>query len=138
MGQLSEHISMKEYACRCCGALPPNFDKELLYDTLFNIFEDIRRRWGKPIVITSGYRCPDHPESKREPHSAHIFGLALDLQCGSAAEAKRMFNLIDGYYPSLRIGYARYQKQKKNIIHIDIAFEIEPQFRLEHKKRARW
>jgi len=138
MNQLTEHVSMKEYACKHCGKVPPEFDTNPLYGMLFDIFEDIRRRWGKPIVINSGYRCPEHPETKKKPYSVHVFGLALDLGCKSAAEAKRMYQIINDNYPALRIGYKQYKKEGTNIIHIDIGFHINPKLLPEYTQGARW
>lgn len=35
--------------------------------------------FGKPITVTSGYRSPSHPESRKNPGSAHTKGYALDF-----------------------------------------------------------
>jgi hypothetical protein len=63
---ISDHISLKEYECSCCHQLPPALrggDIPTCYEWFFEDFEDIRREYGKPIPIGSGYRCPAHNQA---------------------------------------------------------------------------
>lgn len=56
--------------------------------------EKIRGILGKPLVITSGYRCPTiNQQVGGAPNSYHVKGMAADLQL-SKAEQKRV-KLID-------------------------------------------
>jgi uncharacterized protein YcbK (DUF882 family) len=54
MGDLSPHFSRIELECHHCGAMP------WTHDTLLNL-EGLRVAYGRPMKISSGYRCPDHP-----------------------------------------------------------------------------
>lgn len=48
-----------------------------------NVLEPLRQWYGKPIRISSGYRCPQlnaHPEVKGSPNSQHMLGEAADLR----------------------------------------------------------
>ncbi len=42
--------------------------------------DDIRELTGEPIMISSGYRCPEHNvEAKGTPDSQHLKGTACDF-----------------------------------------------------------
>ena len=49
-----------EFACRCCGGL--KIEQELV-----KALDQLRGDFGKPIIITSGYRC--------ERHNANVGGV---------------------------------------------------------------
>jgi uncharacterized protein YcbK (DUF882 family) len=63
-----------EFACRCgCGEvkMDPKFMDWLQY---------LRTTHGKAMVITSGYRCPEHPvEKKKTKPGSHTAGKAVDV-----------------------------------------------------------
>ena len=121
MMNISRYLLRSEYECACCGELPPDFDI-YPYEEFFDVFDNIRDEWGKPIYINSGYRCPVHNASlpRSSPISAHMWGLALDLDCKDDDEVEELFNHIVGMYPELRIG------KYSTFIHIDQAFKIYP------------
>lgn len=70
---LSQHFTRGEFLCKHCGA---HGIKQELIDAL----EALRRMVQRPIVVTSGYRCPKHPveKSKSKP-GYHAQGLAADI-----------------------------------------------------------
>jgi len=132
---LSKFLLKSEYTCRCCDSLPPDFDF-YPYEEFFDIFDDIREEWGKPIIINSGYRCPEHNSAVGgSPLSAHCFGLALDCDCEDDIEVEKLFDHIDSMYPVLRIG--KY-KGKKTFVHIDVGYEISPRPSLNFVEGKRW
>ena len=58
MGDISEHFSAREFSCpcfRCFGKERGRPSKKLLA-----VLEGLRALIGRPIHITSGYRCPQH------------------------------------------------------------------------------
>ena len=74
MGDLSQHFSRKEFACRCCGRLE-------LDSRLVEGLEALRALAGVPVVINAGYRCPRHnQEVGGVPDSEHTRGLAADIR----------------------------------------------------------
>lgn len=81
MGDLSEHFSLSEFRCKCgCGQV-------IVVPALIELLEYVREFSGFPIIITSGYRCPDHNAAVGgEPSSAHLTGEAADIAVHSDTE----------------------------------------------------
>ena len=51
-----------ELVCSCCGR--PNLNPE--FEELMKDVQKLREWYGKPMIITSAYRCVDHPiEAKK-------------------------------------------------------------------------
>jgi len=71
---LTEHFKASELQCSCCGQLV--IDRQLVYG-----LEVLRRLLGKPIIITSAYRCMAHNAAVGGvPNSQHVLGKAADIQ----------------------------------------------------------
>lgn len=54
-----------------------------LLNLIFYVLQPLRDRLGKPIIVTSGYRCPRlnaHPSIKGAVNSNHILGRAADIR----------------------------------------------------------
>ena len=59
-----------------------------------NILDPLRERYGKPITVNSGYRCPELNKAVGgSKTSQHMKGLAADITAGSPAKNKILFNL---------------------------------------------
>lgn len=57
--------------------------KELMDSALYTLerLDDIREKYGKPIIITSGYRCPLlNKKVGGKPNSQHLKAEAADLK----------------------------------------------------------
>ena len=136
---LSKYLFDYEYRCRCCDQYPPSFDREdqaFPYQVLFDCFDGIRESWGGPIHVLSGYRCPVHNAFVGgSVLSAHMFGLALDLDCKDASGVEHLAELIEELYPDLRRG--EYTKDG-TFIHIDVAYFIYPKATDNWKEGVRW
>lgn len=73
--QLSKHFNSKEFECKCGKC-----DNQIISEKLIEKLEQIRTRYGQPLVINSGYRCPDHNKAiGSHPSSTHTQGLAADI-----------------------------------------------------------
>ncbi len=75
MGDLTKNFSSYEFKCKCgCGKSDMN---RRFIETL----QAIRDEYGKPIIITSGYRCPDHNSrvSSTGKTGPHTTGKAVDI-----------------------------------------------------------
>ena len=70
---VAEHFRLREFECPCCRCVQ-------VAPGLVCRLEALRELWGKPIVITSGYRCPEHNVwVKGSPKSLHMRGQAADV-----------------------------------------------------------
>lgn len=72
--QLSENFNLMEFQCRHCGSVM--IDPELV-----RRLQQMRDRFRRPIVITSGYRCPTHNRAiGGVPGGQHERGTAADIR----------------------------------------------------------
>ena len=69
----------KEFACRCCGQLPP-FARENTEALVSQVLDPLRERCSHPIYVNSGYRCPSHNRDVGgAAQSQHLKGEAADI-----------------------------------------------------------
>lgn len=74
MGDLSEHFSRAEFACKCgCGFA--TVDTKLL-----ELLEAVREHFDQPVTINSACRCSAHNKSiGGAENSQHTMGMAADI-----------------------------------------------------------
>ena len=71
--RVSPHFLLREFQCRCCGCVK-------LSPRLLERLEALREIWGRPVVVTSGYRCATHnAKVGGATRSLHMAGLAADV-----------------------------------------------------------
>ena len=102
-----KYFKKSEFTCKCgCG-------ETVISDDLLYSLDEAREFAKVPFVISSAYRCENHPESKKNPTSSHIKGLAVDIKC---TDSKTRAIIMDslGYVGFRRFGIA------KSFIHVDI------------------
>jgi len=109
------YFSEDELRCKCgCGEY--RFDDEAL-----NQLNSIRRDFGRPITVTSGYRCGKHPiEAAKATGGAHTEGKAVDLAV-DRADALKLLKI------ALRHGVERVgvnQKGSNRFIHLDWSTDL--------------
>lgn len=69
-------FTLEEFKCHHCGSLPPAGMSPVLLQKL----DDLREMLGRPIIVSSGYRCPVHNENVGGvPNSQHVLGKAADI-----------------------------------------------------------
>ena len=126
-------LSASEYRCRHCLALPPDYaENKSFFSQFFEYWVDIRERFGLPIIINSGYRCPVHNRDVGgEECSAHCTGLALDIR-PSDGDLSRLVRIIDAYANDLRM------KVYSRFVHIDASFLCVPRLRENWVRGYRW
>ena len=95
-----EFFNFSEFACRCCGRIPPGVRGtiEALVD---NVLDPARRVFGGPVSVSSGYRCPKHnAEVGGVGGSQHLRGEAADICC---SDNERLAEIIErnGRYDQL-------------------------------------
>ncbi len=65
-----------------------------------NVLDPLRKLYGKPIIVTSGYRSPEVNKAvKGSKTSQHVLGEAADITVRSKKENKKLFNLIKDNLP---------------------------------------
>ncbi|WP_417447216.1 YcbK family protein [Kangiella sp.] len=74
MGDLSKNFSRHEFSCSCCK-------KQIAIDhELVETLEAVREHFGKPVIITSAFRCKEHNEAVGSVESSkHRLGIAADI-----------------------------------------------------------
>jgi hypothetical protein len=130
---IAPFITREEYQCRCCGGLPPDVGHTfpMAHEMLFESFEIIREAYGRPIYISSGYRCPLHNTFVGGKYlSTHLWGLALDLKTGQ--DTDHVYRIIDRELPDLRVG------KYSNFLHMDVGYLIHPRATEAWEKGKRW
>lgn len=56
-----------------------------------NVLDPLRKKWGRPIVVTSGYRCPALNKAvKGASGSQHQYGQAADIRTVSDSREDNM------------------------------------------------
>lgn len=99
-----------EFKCSHCGA-------EGIKEEVVAKLQTLRNEYGKPMRITSGYRCPKHPaEILKTTPGAHALGLASDIGV-EGAEAHRILALA---FKHGFTGIGVQQKGAGRFIHVDI------------------
>ncbi|MDR3165214.1 MAG: peptidase M15 [Synergistaceae bacterium] len=82
--QISTHFKLREFQCRCCGLVK-------LSPRLLRMLEKLREAARVPLVVTSGYRCPNHNRHVGgAPRSLHLDGCAADILAAPSAQ-KHLF-----------------------------------------------
>lgn len=98
--QLSEHFTLTEMISSTTAERNhiDNTPSQGVIDNLHalceNVLEPARNTYGKPITVTSGYRCPmlnEHKAIKGKKTSQHTKGEAADLVC---EDMKKLFDII--------------------------------------------
>ena len=74
---------------------PPRAAQRMLTILVEQLLDPIRRRYGAPIIVTSGYRCPAlNTAVGGVANSHHIVGCAADITTGSVENNTMLFALI--------------------------------------------
>ena len=113
MGDLSDNFSRSEFVCKCgCGA---NHISTVLVERL----QRLRNFLRKPIVITSGVRCPTYNASVGgKPDSAHLSGEAADIACLSGHTRWQMKRIIYFWELFNRVGTG------ETFLHVDVSIRL--------------
>lgn len=82
------YFKAEEFRCKCgCG-------KTDMDPTVIARLDELRGMFGKAVVITSGYRCPDHnARVGGKQNSAHLFGKAADIAVFNSSDRFRLLQL---------------------------------------------
>lgn len=100
---LTDHFTLQELtrsatATRHGIANVPNAAELKNLTRVAEMLELIRRAWGKPIIVTSGFRCKALNEIvKGSPRSQHVTGSAADIRTLSdlPSDNHQLFEMIE-------------------------------------------
>ena len=74
---------------------PDETQKENIRKLVENLLDPIRERWGKPILVTSGFRSPQLNKAVGGVrNSEHLTGCAADITLSSRMDNERLFKMI--------------------------------------------
>jgi zinc D-Ala-D-Ala carboxypeptidase len=104
------YFKTEEFACKHCGVSVMNTE-------FLNLVDELRHRYGKPLVVNSGYRCPEHNKkvSTTGADGPHTTGKAADFSV-RGADAYRLMKIA---YELGFTGIGVSQKGATRFIHLD-------------------
>jgi zinc D-Ala-D-Ala carboxypeptidase len=103
------NFKSSEFACKHCG-------KVEMQPVFMDKLQQLRNAYGKPMIITSGYRCSDHPvESKKGAPGVHTMGVAADVAV-SGTDAYKLLSLAFAHGFT---GIGVNQKGGSRFLHLD-------------------
>lgn len=110
--RLSEHFTVAELACRCCGAC------DLDADFLARL-EGLRLAYGRLMLVTSGYRCPAHNQevSSSGAEGPHTEGRAVDVAVAGPAARELIRLALEHDFRGL--GLRQHGRWAKRFVHLD-------------------
>lgn len=106
------HFSVGELRCPHCGAMHMN-------RRFMEVIELIREDYGKPMVVTSAYRCPEYNDeiSNTGLNGPHTTGRAMDIHVYGADA----LNLLHWsmYHGITGVGVNQTGNYEKRFVHLD-------------------
>jgi zinc D-Ala-D-Ala carboxypeptidase len=104
--KLSKNFNSNEFVCSC-----GNCHSSFISEDLITKLQALREDYGKPIVITSGYRCPEHNRSIGGAKlSQHVLGNAVDI---AGDDLDSLYKLAEKHFDAVGDG------RPKGFIHVD-------------------
>ena len=106
----SPYFTQDEMRCQCgCGA-------EGMHSGFMEKLTSLRADWGQPMVVTSAYRCKNHPiEKKKKKPGTHESGRAVDISIQGEDGYKLLCAALGHGFSGIGIQ----QKGSGRFIHLD-------------------
>lgn len=104
---LTEHFAVREFVSG------DGYELVLIHPALLLLLEDVRRRFNRPVTVTSGFRS--HPHNRAVGGSAdskHLLGMAADIIVRDVP-AGRVAGYVETLHPG---GLGRYD----DFTHVDV------------------
>ena len=103
------HFKVNEFACN------DGSDVIFISAELVNVLEKIRRHFGKPVIVNSGYRTVTYNKSVGgATYSQHLYGMAADIVVRDVSP-KEVAEYAEKLLPN-KGGIGIY----KNFVHVDV------------------
>lgn len=78
----------------CIDNTTPEWVKKNIAKLVDTVLDPLREAWGKPILVTSGYRCEElNRHVGGAKNSQHLQGQAADITTGNKVDNARLFQL---------------------------------------------
>ena len=115
--QLTKNFNDSEFQCHC-----GNCHKVDINQGLADVLQDVRDRFGVSVLVTSGYRCPEHNMLiGGKKYSKHPLATDEDIQIKDI-DTRDVFDYINDKHPDT-FGLGLYN----TFVHVDI-----------RRDKARW
>lgn len=86
------------------------------------VLDPLREAWGKPITVTSGYRCAAlNKAAGGVPTSMHLTGNAADITTGNEVDNRRLYQLAQ----DLNLPYFELIGKKYSFKWLHVSFNSE-------------
>lgn len=110
------NFSIDEFKCKHCG-------EHVLDDEFMDKLQALRVEYGKPMKVTSGYRCPEHNStvSSTGYSGPHTTGRAVDIACAGLDAYNLVYTAIKHGFTG--IGIAQKGPHESRFIHLDTLME---------------
>lgn len=117
----------KEFACRCCGELPP-LARANVRALVEQVLDPVREKLGMAIQVNSGYRCREHNlEVGGVKGSQHLVGEAADIapvhgagftvqELADAIKENGRFDQMIVYPGFVHVSYKRNGQNRKQVL----------------------
>jgi len=110
-----KNFSRSELACKHCGRAEMDSD-------FMSKLQNLREVYGKSMMITSGFRCKEHPiEARKENPGAHTTGHAVDIAVRGSDAHKLLGLAIEHGFTGIGVQ----QKGDGRFIHLDDIIDDE-------------
>jgi len=106
-----KYFKLEDFACKCgCGM-------NKMQESFIRKLDDLREEVGFPLMVTSGYRCPEHNRkvSSTGERGPHTTGRAADLGVDRGKALKVLEVALKGTFTGIGIQ----QKGAGRFIHLD-------------------
>lgn len=97
---------------------PSPYGETVVHRELIVRLNAIRIRFGKPIIVNSGYRSPDHNKAVGGvKNSFHVQGLAADIRPEDLKDLPELQKIADELNPHGGVGFYN------TFVHVDVRGE---------------
>lgn len=106
-----QNFTIDEFSCQHCG-------KNDISHELINKLQSLRTELDFPFIISSGYRCEEHPiEAKKKNPGTHTQGIAADIFVRGDKALQIVSKAADYGFTGIGVN----QKGNSRFIHLDIS-----------------
>jgi zinc D-Ala-D-Ala carboxypeptidase len=104
------YFKLEEFSCQHCGQ--NHIDHQFVTE-----LDELRHRFGKPLRVTSGYRCPEHNDkvSSTGKNGPHTTGRACDFAVSHANAYHLILVAASLHFTGIGVN----QKGSGRFIHVD-------------------